>query len=146
MKLSRTLFALAVVATLSGCGSKGTPTAADPTLDTTPPAAPTSLRVTTDPTTNQSTLSWDPSAAVDLSGYEVWVALNGSPTYTLASQGGFASYDMPEVENITAYDYRVRAFDQTGNRSAYSNTLQVQLRPWQAAGNPGDPTHGRMDP
>jgi hypothetical protein len=139
------LFALAVVAALSGCGSKGAPTALDPTLDTTPPAAPTSLTVSTDPSTNRSTLSWDASSAPDLAGYEVWVAAAGSGTYTLASQGSNSDYTLPEVATATQYDYRVRAYDETGNRSAYS-TVAVELRPWSAIGSPGDPSPGRMDP
>ena len=140
------MLALAVVMTLGGCGSNGGPTAADPTLDTTPPTAPTSLSVTTNPSTNRSTLSWDPSAASDLSGYEVWVDANGTGTYTLAGQVGSESFSLPVVSSVVDYDYRVRAFDQTGNRSAYSSTVPVQLRPWQNSGDPGDLPPGRMDP
>ena len=146
MKLTRTLFALAVVVTLGGCGSKGSPLAVDPTLDTTPPTAPTSLAVSTDASTTRSTLSWDPSAAADLAGYEVWVDASGTGTYTLAGQVGSSSFMLPFVTTVVDYDYRVRAYDETGNRSAYSSTYAVQLRPWQASGDPGDPAPGRMDP
>ena len=146
MNLRHTVFALAVVATLGGCGSKGSPTAADPTLDTTPPTAPTSLTVLTDPTTNRSTLSWDPSAAPDLAGYEVWVAAGGSDSYTLAGRVDSASFLLPVVPTAIDYDYRARAYDETGNRSAYSSTAAVQLHPWERSSNPGDPTPGRMDP
>ena len=146
MNLRHTLFALAVVATLGGCGSKGSPTAVDPTLDTTPPTAPTSLTVLTDPSTNRSTLTWDPSAASDLAGYEVWVAASGTSSYTLAGRVGGASFMLPVVPNAVAYDYRARAYDQTGNRSAYSSTATVQLQPSLGSSDPGDPAPGRMDP
>lgn len=144
------LLALVVITTLGmtlgGCNSGGTPTSVDSSLDTTPPTAPTSLAVTTNHATNRSTLSWDASSASDLSGYEVWVDASGTGTYTLAGQVGSSSFMLPVVSSVVDYDYRVRAFDQTGNRSAYSSTVPVQLRPWQNSGDPGDPGAGRMDP
>ena len=147
MKLARFLFPMLVlVAATSGCGSSTSATNVDTTLDTTPPPAPTSLMVTSDATSGRSTLSWAPSAAADLAGYQVWQANAGTGTFTLVGQitGDQAQIDLQPVESPTWRDYRVRAYDVTGNLSSYSSTLSTQLRPQHDAGDPGAPANGHL--
>ena len=147
MKLARLLFPMLVLAaTTSGCGSSTSATNVDPTLDTTPPPAPTSLMVTSDATSGRSTLSWAPSAAADLAGYQIWQATTGTGTFTLVGQitGDQAQVDLQPVPSPTWRDYRVRAYDVTGNLSSYSSTLSTQLRPQHGAGDPGAPANGHM--
>ena len=148
MKLARLVIPMLVLAACaSGCGSSTSATNVDPTLDTTPPPAPTSLMVASDPTTGRSTLSWAPSAAADLAGYQVWQANPGSGAFTLIGQIGNdqAQIDLQPVGSPTWRDYRVRAYDVTGNYSSYSGTLSAELRPGHIAGDPGTPAPGHMD-
>jgi hypothetical protein len=148
LKIARFLFPMLVLAACaSGCGSSTSATNVDPTLDTTPPPAPTSLMVSSDESTGRSTLMWAPSAAADLAGYQVWQATTGTGTFTLVGQitGDQAQINLQPVGSPTWRDYRVRAYDVTGNMSGYSNTLSTQLRPGYSAGNPDAPTPGHMD-
>jgi hypothetical protein len=147
VKLSRSfILSLAVIALLGGCGKSSSPTSVT-NLDTTPPPTPTSLQAVTD-ATGHSTLSWEPSSAADLAGYEVWQCVPGDDQYTLAYQlaGDNVSYVLPPVEQATIMEYHVRAFDLSGNRSAYSSGVTTQLRPWVVTGDPGSRPNGHLDP
>lgn len=146
MKLSRILIvSIAAIALVSGCGDSGSPTGPGANLDTTPPPAPTSLAVTMDELTGIGYVDWAASAAADLAGYEVWAAENGTGTFTQVGRLGADAtrYLSPPVERTTQMEYRVRAFDLTGNRSAYSSTVSTELRPVLRDGEPGT---GRIEP
>ena len=71
------LLALAAVVLIGGCGKSSSPTRVTPdetpTLDNTPPPVPEGLSVTEDPMTQRTTMSWSPSTAVDVSGYDIFI-------------------------------------------------------------------------
>jgi fibronectin type 3 domain-containing protein len=127
------VLSFAVVALLAGCGKSSSPTSVS-SLDTTPPPAPTNLRAVSDAQGHFS-LTWSPSTAADLAGYEVWQSVPGSGTFTLAARVTEGSCPLPITAQGTDKDYRVRAYDTTGNRSAYSSTLAAETPPY-------DPTIG----
>jgi hypothetical protein len=146
VKHSRLLIvSLAAVAALSGCGSDNGPTSLQNSLDTTPPPAPTNIAVESSGGARQ--LTWDASAASDLAGYEVWQAASGTGSFVLAGNitGDRSSFTLPNVDAATSIDFRVRAYDVSGNRSAYSSQLSTELIPL-ASGSPGSPGNGRVTP
>lgn len=146
MKLSRHLLvSLVALAALSGCGTDSGPTQPGGTLDTTPPPAPTNVEFTITGATR--TLTWDASAASDLAGYEVWQAANGTGSFALAGMidGDDPNFALPQVDSAVTMDYRVRAYDITGNRSAYSGTVSTELVP-VVGGDPSNPGTGRIAP
>jgi hypothetical protein len=145
VKLTRHLLASVIlIAALSGCGTDGGPTQPTTSLDTTPPPAPTNLGFSVIGTQRQ--LTWDSSAAADLAGYEVWQAECGSGEFVLAGSivGDNASFTLPVVDQPKAMDFRVRAYDLTGNRSPYSGLATTELLPQSGAGDPNQPRTGRI--
>ena len=93
---------------------------ADGTLDTTPPSAPTDLAATAMSPTRVD-LTW--TAATDdvgVTGYEVY--RDGS---LLAEIGAATSYSDPTVAAQTTYVYQVKARDQAGNISDFSNAASA---------------------
>jgi chitinase len=109
---------LATMAMLSGCGDSANITGPGNTLDTTPPPAPSELRLTSD-ASGQLLLTWTESAAPDVAGYEVYVYSPGvgfvEATDVNNADNAFA---LPSVTETSIY--RVRAVDTSGNRSAFS--------------------------
>lgn len=127
MKFSRSivlpLAGLAVIAALSGCGSNNNVVGPDP-LDTTPPPAPTNLQVVFDGS-GQPTLTWDASAAPDVTGYEVESLSAGGNDYVQADDPNVAdtAYLLPGGVISVQVTYRVRAVDASGNWSAFSTAV-----------------------
>jgi chitodextrinase len=92
-------------------------TATVTTPDGIPPSAPSGLTASAVSTTRID-LSWNASTDnVGVTGYEIF--RNGT---LLATWGIFEAYSDKTVSPSTTYQYQVRARDQAGNRSEFSNT------------------------
>src|ERR1044071_345721 len=91
--------------------------------DRTPPTTPTNLH-TTAITQTSVTLAWNPST--DNSG-SVRYRIQMSSIYnnSLAMETTQTSLTWTSLSTNTTYSFYVYAFDQSGNRSANSNTLTV---------------------
>ena len=137
MKFSRTfVLTLAAAAMLSSCGSSTDPTNAAPSLDTTPPPAPSGLRVSS--AGAYKMVEWSASPAADLSRYQVYV-YSPDPTrdnaYTLLGETSATSYTVSEdmsVDGVVVV--RLRAVDTAGNRSALSAAIESGM---SGSSNPG---------
>jgi uncharacterized protein YceK len=134
------LIGAATAALLSGCGSSASPTDPGAGLDTTPPPAPANLVLTTD-NEGRSVLRWDPSAAADLSHYQVYVydpAPGSGSSYVPVGDPNLTdnTYTMPDVSSDVTVTYRVKAVDISGNQSAMSAAFDITL----TSGSGGDPT------
>lgn len=84
--------------------------------------APNSMAATTlsNLTTPQVSISWQATNGAD--HYQVERTTNVSTSYTVINSNvGTTSFTDSTVSSVTAYLYRVRAVDSTGNVSAYSN-------------------------
>ena len=84
-------------------------------VDTTPPANPSGVSVST--RLQSATLAWTNPADADFAGAHVYAALSGSGSYSLLFTGNAATATVPLAPG-TAYDFKVTAFDQSGNESA----------------------------
>ena len=124
--------ALVLSGVVSGCGSDAAPTAATPSFDTAPPSTPTELAYTTD--SGSPVLSWDPSAAADVAGYQVFVYAP-SPEHDSAWMQLFevpsstTSITLWAVSGHVTQYYRVRAVDGAGNTSALTPRIEVVREP-----------------
>ena len=134
MKFSRSITlpiaGLATMAMLSGCGNSANLTGLNPTLDTTPPPAPSALTYASDGSGNL-VLSWTESAAPDVAGYQVYVysALPGGGNGFVPANDPINTdnaYQLPPVADGTTVIYRVRAVDTSGNASAFSASAEFQ--------------------
>jgi hypothetical protein len=117
------LAALALAATLVGCGSTSNPTAPSQSLDTTPPPVPTSLAMGYDGPAGAYELTWAASSAADLAGYEVYL-YSPDPSrdnaYVRIGSPAEPRLHIPVPLSDTDAVLRVRARDESGNLSAYS--------------------------
>jgi hypothetical protein len=114
VKSIRMLSAIAMVAILSGCGNSARSVSPDAVVDTTPPPAVTGISVLVEALSNDATLLWEPSAAADVSSYEIYTASGNS--YGLIGSTSATRYGVPSVPSTFA----VRAVDYSGNRSPYA--------------------------
>jgi chitodextrinase len=89
--------------------------------DTTAPTAPTGVAVS-GVSTNRVNVSWTASTDnVGVTGYLVERSQgSGSTTFTQVGTSGGTNYSDTGLQAGTVYNYRVRATDAAGNRSAYS--------------------------
>jgi len=125
VKFTRLLIAsLAVAGLLSGCGSTSNPTNVTPSLDTSPPSAPSSMGfVISD---GFGVLSWNASPEADLAGYDVYV-YSPDPTresayLKIASTSGTAnSVTLPSAWSDEGNYFRIVAVDAVGNASGMSS-------------------------
>lgn len=158
MKFARlSLCALAAVALIAGCGKSTDPTRVTtednptPSLDNSPPPVPSGLRVTED-LTGHASLTWTPSTAPDLAGYEIHVYdpdPDRESAYALlhSTDATTVSYSLDPSDGFVTRYFRVRSVDASGNRSAMSGTLSVTTGPVQTVGgDPEDPPLPTMDP
>ena len=89
--------------------------------DTTPPKAPTGL-IATASAGSEIDLDWDDNAETDLSHYNVYRATAPGGTYTqVAGNVNSSAYTDTGPASSTDYYYVVRAVDNSGNPSGYSN-------------------------
>ncbi len=93
--------------------------------DTTPPAAPTGLRVVA-PAPTAIELAWDAvEGDASLYGYEVLRATAAGGPYTQIARVTAAAYTDAGVSEGNTYFYVVRAVDQSFNRSGNSNEVSA---------------------
>jgi hypothetical protein len=125
------LMALALSAlTLAGCGSDSNPAAPSVSLDSTPPPAPTGLAMTLDGPTGSYLLSWQASSAPDVATYQVYRYApdpSRDNAYVLVGQLSTTHVliDSPTEETLEVF--RVQAVDASGNHSAFSSPLSVNM-------------------
>jgi chitodextrinase len=110
--------------------------------DTTPPGSPSSLSATTSSTT-QINLSWTgstDSGGSGLAGYKIERCTGtGCSSFTQIATTTQTAYSHTGLTASTSYTFRVRAYDNAGNHSGYSNTVSastaaVNLPPTAHAG------------
>lgn len=147
-RLHPSLVACSVAALLAGCGQGSSPTAPDSSYDTTPPATPSQVGMSTDPTTGIASLDWDPSTAADIAGYQVFLyspspARDNAYVQVAEVTAATPSFRMPVVSSETRLWYRVRAVDTSGNRSGLSTPYEAVLIPG-ASSDSGTPGDGRV--
>lgn len=113
----------------SALTANGTPTSA-PGADTTPPAVPSSFAGTITNNANglgaMAALTWVNGAETDRQGIEVQWKRNADGSWFEGNRilGADATGVTVDLNNaFTAYDFRIRAFDHSGNFSAWSSTL-----------------------
>jgi chitodextrinase len=113
-------------------GFSNTAAVTPPIPDTQPPATPANLAADATGPFNVN-LSWDASSDnVGVSGYEIY--RNGSLLTTTSG----TSHSDATVQPGQTYDYKVRALDAAGNRSAFSTTataMPVDTEPPAAPAN-----------
>jgi len=114
------LLLLFLMLALQGCAS-GSST---PTVDATPPTAPTTL-VATASSSTQIGLTWTASTDnVGVTGYRVERCTGASCTSfaQIGTTTGATTFSDSGLTASTSYSYRVRATDAAGNLSTFSNT------------------------
>lgn len=134
----------AAILSLAGC-SKSTSTTSPTALDTTPPAAPSSLSGIYDAGQQKDYLIWTPSSSANAATCEVW-QYDGNPTAgntgTLVGTVaiGTSHIGLPAPTQNTIQYFRLRTLSQTGTPSAYSAVLPLQRHgaPTQIATDTGD--------
>ena len=125
-----TLATLAFVACIGlyGCGNSSDVTNAAGTLDSTPPPAPESISLNT--VDRHHELTWAASAAADVAKYQVFRYMP-DPTrensYVMIGESTTPTLDLGRPAEETEAYFRVRAVDQSGNRSAMSTEASVLL-------------------
>ncbi len=87
-------------------------------IDTTPPSPPTGLNVLNGD--NRVDLSWNPSPARDVAGYNVYYAYSYDGKYTLFGSTTNTYFTDLGAHNGTTYYYAVAAYDYNGNESDLS--------------------------
>jgi len=97
-------------------------------VDTTPPAVPTSLAATLSNNTNgvgqRASVTWANGAETDRAGIELSFKRHSDTVWTSVFYGKDATSAIVDLSYAyTAYDFRIRAFDNSGNFSAWSATL-----------------------
>jgi uncharacterized repeat protein (TIGR02543 family) len=114
--------------------------------DTTPPTTPGSLSASA-VSSSQINLSW--SASTDsggsgLAGYKIERCTgSGCTSFSQIATTTSTSYSNTGLSASTTYTYRVRAYDNAGNNSGYSNTASATT---QAPPDTTPPTPGTVTP
>ncbi len=95
--------------------------------DTTPPTAPANL--TASASGSAIALTWSASTDnVQVAGYHVERCQgSGCSSFSQIASPAGASYSDSTAAPSVTYQYRVRAFDEVGNNSSYSNTASATL-------------------
>ena len=125
-----TLAALAAVACIGlyGCGNSSDVTNAPGTLDSTAPPVPESVSLNTVPEYNE--LTWAASAAADVAKYQVY-QYQPDPSrdnaYVMIGESTSPAYNLGRTGDATDAYFRVRAVDESGNRSALSAEANIHL-------------------
>lgn len=140
---TRIVLSLVVTAHLFGlarCSEKSTPS------DTTPPEAPVLLPAPADSSWDEAgidaiperdwiQLVWLAPPDADVRGYKIYRGkspdeiLTHLATKTLGSGDSDTTYQDQSVEIGVRYNYQVKAFDEAGNESAVSDTVDYMLIP-----------------
>jgi len=100
--------------------------------DTTPPTAPSNLRAQAI-SSSEIDLSWGASTdsgGSGLAGYSIERRVSGGSFSEIAKvDANTTSYKDTGLSANTTYEYRVRAYDNAGNYSSYSNTASATTLP-----------------
>lgn len=105
-------------------GSMFVPSAGGQASDTTPPAMPTGLSLTSTLTDVGTTLlaTWTGVSDSDLAGY-VLAIKQGTGNYVEFVGGLSTSYERTAMPRNTAFTAKVAAYDKAGNRSAFTSEV-----------------------
>lgn len=108
--------------------------AMNPSSDTTAPAAPSNLHVTSSGAGFIS-LGWNANAEPDLYRYEVWRSSTSGSGYTKIANipAGTTEYSDTNVTTGATYYYVITAQDTSFNRSGYSNEISAKAEQRQVA-------------
>lgn len=115
------LFVFAV----SGCSSDSKSTVSPPSEDLTPPAAPVNLSVSQD--NDEITVAWSENSELDLDGYHVYCSKADGAWELVSSPEQARFNDQVTDEGLVEYSYRVSALDDSGNESAQSAPVSVEI-------------------
>lgn len=143
-KLLVPVAAAALAVALAGCGvgnSPVSPSAAQ--LDSSPPQAPVGLTQGVD-ATSHAIIVWTPNSEADLGAYQIYQYLpdpSRDNAYVLVAtlSAGQTSWRLPAVDSPEPSWVRLRALDQSGNRSAESAAFAVTLMPTPTGTEPPSP-------
>ncbi|MCC6350059.1 MAG: hypothetical protein IT347_10780 [Candidatus Eisenbacteria bacterium] len=133
--VSSALFLGAIVLALAGCGKSTESVAPTTPLDTTPPAAPSNVAGSYDAASERDYLNWDGSSSADVASYEIWQyetdpSLGGTGVLLGSTDAAAGSYALPLTRQARVAWFRVRAIDEAGNQSAFSNGSSYDLHAW----------------
>lgn len=132
-KLSSLISVAALAAVLAGCGTGSDPVAPNAILDSAPPQAPSGLTQELN-TSLVRVLEWTANSEPDLAGYQIY-QYSPDPSrdnaYVLVAtvSATTTEWALPIVDDSEITWMRLRALDQSGNRSAESVAAQVILLP-----------------
>lgn len=127
------LFLCATTLTMTGCGSSQVTSSNNP-VDSSPPAAPTAVSMTTENATSRDFLNWNPSASSDVVNYEVFRFADASSTTGGVLVGTVSSDQdyllLPLVGAGVTEFYRVRAVNSNDVPSSYSTNCSADRTAW----------------
>ncbi|MCK4378936.1 MAG: hypothetical protein KAW01_06305, partial [Deltaproteobacteria bacterium] len=83
------------------------------------------------------TLSWNPNTENDLAGYKVFVGLASAEYDTFYSVGKVDEYQLDLPSDEDDYYLALKAFDYSGNESAFSAEVVVEGSAGEPSNNPG---------
>ena len=132
------VLSIAALALVAGCGSD----AKSPTsLDTSPPAVPTGLTLTT--SQGVATLTWNPNVGdADFAGFRLVRVSGQERTALVGTPEVLTSFVDPLPSRGVRYSYELTAVDEVGNesgRAVVSVTLSVNREgPTPSGGGDGD--------
>ena len=132
-KLSCLLTVAALAVVLGGCGAGSNPSAPASILDSAPPQAPTGLAQDLN-ISNVRVLEWTANSEPDLAGYQIY-QYSPDPSrdnaYVLVAtvSAGTTEWTLPVTDAPEITWIRMRALDQSGNRSAESAAANVMFLP-----------------
>ncbi|MFE1950643.1 fibronectin type III domain-containing protein [Streptomyces sp. NPDC059524] len=95
------------------------------TYDKTAPLAPAGFKAVYDNGTRKATLSWAKNVEMDLANYRVYRKAATASTWEYLATTTSSPYTDAPPATGAAYQYRIRAVDKAGNRSAASAELAV---------------------
>ncbi len=119
--------ALVALVALAGCGTNNTLSGPGSPVDSAPPSAPTNIRA--EARGALSILAWDASPDADVVGYAIYM-YSPDPAreaaYVLINAATIAGdeFVVTTGADVNAW-YRVKAVDQSGNRSSSSGAAYV---------------------
>jgi hypothetical protein len=134
MRALKKLLPVAVLACLFVIASCGTDQTVTP-IDTVPPVAPVGMAI--DGEQHLVKVTWTANAEPDLAGYNVYASSQAEGPYGRVNQDLLLCpwcYDSPTPMDMTYY--RVTAVDESGNESAYSETMGIYFNNMTDRGTP----------
>lgn len=151
MKYNRFLLVALVLSTaaltMTSCGGSNVASPTNP-VESAPPAAPTSVIMTTEDATSRDYLNWNASASSDVVSYQIFRFEDGTSTTNGELVANVPSDQvyivLPLVSSSVTEYYRVRAVNSTDVPSSYSTNCSADRTAWTRGGQPDDPNdHGK---